>query len=348
MEPLENIMSWVDNEFAERVFSVLPRFRKVTTSGQFKLNARCPICGDSQKDAFKARFWAYPVNDSLRVHCFNCDYADWFNVFLKEQEPDLYRDYLLEKRKEQVFDRPIETKTEISEKLTAKLIIEKLDYCERLDRLPEEHPIIKYVLARCIPKDKLKRLWFTNQWPALVNSVNPGTYKNETNEPRLVIPIFNKQGKIESFQGRALRKDAPQKYITIKAHESATKIYGLDTVDESKDVYVMEGPIDSLFVDNAIAITGGSLDLGSMPFKDKRVWVMDHEPRHPDTIKRMKRLIDSGERVVFWDKSPWGSKDVNDMIRKDGATASQIMSYIESNSASGLEAKMRFSKYAKV
>lgn len=338
-------MSWVDNEFAEKVFSVLPRFRRVNGS-QFKLNARCPICGDSQKDEFKARFWCYPAGDSLRVHCFNCDYDNWFNVFLKENDQDLYREYILEKRKESIYDSPI-NKTAAKEPEPVQEFIEKLDHCERLDRLSKDHPIVKYVKARCIPDSALKRLWFTNQWPALVNSVNPGTYSNEKNEPRLVIPIFSREGKIESFQGRALRKDAPQKYITIKANENSSKIYGLDTVKDG-DVYVTEGPIDSLFIPNAIAITGGSLDLDIVPFKDRRVWVMDHEPRHEDTIKRMKRLVDANERVVFWDKSPWSSKDINDMVMKEKATASEILDYIKQNTASGLQAKMRLSRYSKV
>lgn len=57
----------------------------------------------------------------------------------------------------------------------------------------------------------------------MVNSIAPGTYKKEISEPRLVIPIYNANGKAESFQGRALKKDAPQKYITIKAYPEATK-----------------------------------------------------------------------------------------------------------------------------
>ncbi len=340
-------MSWVDTEFAIRAISHLPKFRHVTTSSTFKLNCRCPICGDSQKDMNKARFWIFDAGQGLRCHCFNCEYNKWLSQYLKDNEPDLYREYLLEKRKEQVFDKP--KTVEPSEKINAKLpVIEKLNFCERLDRLPKEHPIVKYVTARCIPSTSWKRLWFTNQWPSLVNSVNPGTYKNETNEPRLVIPIFNKKGEIESFQGRALRKNAPQKYITIKAHEHATKIYGLDTLDESKLVFVMEGPIDSLFIDNAIAITGGSLDLAQVPCNGNRAWIMDNEPRHPDTIKRMKRLVDAGERVVFWDKSPWKSKDINDMIMKEGATASEITCYINQNISQGLMAKLRLDKYARV
>lgn len=307
-----------------------------------------PICGDSKTDEHKARFWAYPVKDSIRVHCFNCDQDMWLSQYLKEFEQDLYREYLLEKRKEQVYEKAPVKKVEISDKFKAKLPkIESLPTCERLDTLPPAHPIIKYVNDRCIPKDKFKRLWFTMEWPKLVNSVNPGTYKHETNEPRLVIPIFNKEKEIESFQGRALRKNDPRKYMTIKAHDEASKIYGLDTVDDRKLVFFLEGPIDSLFVDNGCAITGGSLALEDVPFPGNRAWIMDHEPRHPDTIKRMKKLIDNGESIVMWDKSPWPSKDINDMIKNDGATAEQIDEYINANVCAGLVAKMRFSKYAK-
>lgn len=341
-------MSWLDREFAIRALSHQPKFRQVT-NGDFKLNCRCPICGDSQKDMHKARFWAYPTKDgtSMRIHCFNCDVDMYLSKYLKEYEEDIYRDYLVEWRKEQALGKT-RPKVEVSEKIVAKMpTIEKLDYCERIDRLNLNHPIVKYVASRCIPKSAWNRLWFTMQWPALCNSIKPGTYKNETNEPRLVIPIRNEQKEIESFQGRALRKDAPQKYITIKAHDDATKIYGLDTADARKRVWVMEGPIDSLFIPNSIAITGGSLDLNQVPFKETRVWVMDSEQRHPDTIKRMKRLIEAGERIVFWDKAIWPSKDINDMVKDDGATPEQILDYMNKNTEQGLMAKMRLSRYAR-
>lgn len=342
-------MSYVDKEFAVRAMQYLPKYRQVTGS-DFKLNARCPICGDSQKDMHKARFWAYPTkDDSIRVHCFNCDTDMFLSKYLNEYDPDLYREYILEKRKEQTFSSKTVKKVDVSDKFKAKMpVIERLNFCERLDRLPVNHPIVKYVRARCIPEHVFDRLWFTTDWPKLVNSVNPGTYSKEIPEPRLVIPIFNKDKEIESFQGRALRKDAPQKYITIKAHEEATKIYGLDTADERQRVWVMEGPIDSLFIKNSIAITGGSLDLNMVPFKETRVWVMDHEPRHPDTIKRMKRLVDANERVVFWDNSPWNSKDINDMVKKEGASIKDIEKYMNENVAQGLMAKMRLSKYSKI
>lgn len=337
---------WIDNEFAYRALAHLPKFTQVNNSSTFKLRFRCPVCGDSKTDQNKARGWYYGDSNEGNIHCYNCNYHAPIGIYLKEFEPDLYREYIFEIRKEKGKSRPVEKPKELP-KQPEKKIIKSLPSCVRLDKLAEDHPIIKYVKARCIPKDKWKYLWFTTEWPKLVNSIAPGTYKKEIPEPRLVIPIYNANGKAESFQGRALKKDAPQKYITIKAYPEATKIYGVERVKDG-DVYVLEGPIDSLFIENGIAITGGQLDLEIVPFKDRRVWVLDNEPRHPDTIKRMTKLVDAGERVMFWDKSPWKSKDVNDMIKKEGATPEQIMEYMKNNIAQGLMAKMRLSKYAKI
>lgn len=342
-------MSYIDREFAVRALSYQPRYREVTGS-TFKANCRCKVCGDSQKDSHKARFWAYtnPSDGVVYVKCFNCDYSTHISKYIKEFEPDLHREYMVEKYKENAFGRQRNEVAEAPKEPEKTPVIEELAFCERIDTLPEEHPIVKYVKSRCIPSNVWNRLWFTNKWPALVNSVNPGTYKNETNEPRLVIPIFNGKKEIESFQGRALRKDAPQKYITIKAHPEASKVYGVDKIDERKRVWVMEGPIDSLFIPNSIAITGGTLALEAVPYAETRVWVMDNEPRHPDTIKRMKKLVEAGEAVMFWDNAPWHTKDINEMVKSEGATPEQIESYMADNVAQGLMARMRLSKYAKV
>lgn len=265
-------------------------------------------------------------------------------TYLKDREEELYREWLLERRRENNTFKP-QAEKPIEEKFTKKMpVIEKLNFCTRLDTLPEAHPIVKYVANRKIPKDVYRRLWFTKEWQKLVNSISPGTYAHERGECRLVIPMFDSNGDIQSFQGRALGP-SPNKYITIKAHEDASKIYGIDTINGNKTVWFMEGPIDSLFIPNAGAITGGSIDLHEVPYASTRVWVLDQEPYHPDTCKRMSRLIDAGERVVMWDKCPWPSKDVNDMILKDGATPEALVEYFKANTVSGLQARLRFGRW---
>uniref|UniRef100_A0AB38ZCL5 DNA primase n=1 Tax=Acinetobacter phage vB_AbaSt_W16 TaxID=3116434 RepID=A0AB38ZCL5_9CAUD len=344
--------SFIDDEYALQYFSLQRNFKQVGAM-PLKLNCSCPVCGDSAKDAFMARFWYYEHKGTKFVHCYNCDYSNSFGMFLREYDEDAFKNYQMAQFKEGAhktnnrYTQPGKELYVQPKKADVVKHIEKLDYCQRLDTLPKSHPIIKYVEARKIPTEKYNRLWFTSQWQELCNKVKPGTFAKVMPEYRLVIPIFNKDGQIESFQGRAL-KESRVKYITIKVDEESTKIYGQDTVDESKPVLMLEGPLDSLFLSNACAITGGKLSLDQVPYEGNRIWVMDNECRHEDTLKRMQSLIDAGENVCFWDSAPWPSKDINDMIVKDGATPEQIEDYILNNYASGLMAKVRMMKYRKI
>lgn len=339
--------SWIDNDYAIQYFSLQPRY-KLVSSLPMRLNCRCPVCGDSVKDKFKARFWFYYWKNAPMVHCYNCDYSSGFSNFLKEYDEDLFNEYQMEKFKESASGKkPIPKKVEVK-KEQSKVVNDLVD-CTRIDLLPETHPIIKYVENRKIPKAKWDRLWFTSKWQHLCNKINEGTFENPKPEHRLVIPIRNAAGKIESFQGRSLVKNSKIKYMTIKADENSTKIYGQDTIDDSiPHVMIFEGPIDSLFVENGLAITGGSLSLDVVPYKDRRIWVLDNEPRHPDTIKRMNKLIEAGEKVCFWDAAPWKSKDINDMVKNENADPSDIQKYILDNSESGLMAKVRMIKFCKI
>lgn len=342
------MFSFVDNEFALRYFQYQRNFTQQTSP--YKLNCSCPICGDSATDRSKARFWYYHWKGSNLVHCFNCDYTCNISRFLEEQDPVLYREYIMEKRKEESFGLDTKKFEPVmpSEKIKAKLVvIPQLDFCVRLDTLPKNHPIIKYVMGRKIPESVWNRLFFTSEWQKLVNQTKH-TFDNPRPEYRLVIPFYNTKNEIESYQGRALSPNAKQKYMTIKACEDASKIYGTKWVDPTKPVCVFEGPIDSMFIPNSIAIAGGSLDLDKVPYADQRIWVLDNEPRHPDTIKRMTKLIESGEKVLFWDNAPWASKDVNEMIKEDGATPELVEEYIMNNYEQGMMAKVRMLKYCKI
>ena len=73
--------------------------------------------------------------------------------------------------------------------------------------------------------------------------------------PRLVIPFFDKSGKMFAYQGRAFGNETPR-YITLKLVSEKEKIYGLERIDFDSHVFVVEGPIDSLFIDNCLAVAG--------------------------------------------------------------------------------------------
>ena len=124
--------------------------------------------------------------------------------------------------------------------------------------------------------------------------------------------------------------------------ESRPKLYGLDDVNSSKSVYVVEGPIDSMFVNNCIAMAGSDVRL---PYKNV-VMIYDNEPRSREIVKKIEKSIDMGRKVVVW-PSKIQYKDINDMIM-NGYSKADIDLILSENTHEGLSAKMALSVWKKV
>ena len=153
--------------------------------------------------------------------------------------------------------------------------------------------------------------------------------------------MYDEDKNIIGFQGRSLGPNNV-KYITVMLDEDAPKIYGLDKIDKKKTIYILEGPFDTTFVENSVAMCGSDLDIGSFGWSDY-IWVFDNEPRNREIIKRIDKTISRGDKVVIWPSSI-KEKDVNDMIN----AGQDVSSVLESNVYSGLKAKIKFNNWKKV
>mgnify|MGYP000453962962 CR=1 FL=1 len=165
----------------------------------------------------------------------------------------------------------------------------------------------------------------------------------ENDHPRLVIPFFDEKDNMFAFQGRAFGKEEP-KYITIILNSLKEKVYGLNRVDWKKTVYVVEGPIDSLFLDNCVATAQSDLRI-----KDRKgnvVLVPDNEPRNEQIVKQIEKFINNNYSVVLWPESI-KEKDINDMVIA-GYTKEQVQEIITDNTFSGAAAQLRFSEWRKI
>tara|TARA_Y100001951_G_scaffold104787_1_gene117878 strand:- start:62023 stop:63045 length:1023 start_codon:yes stop_codon:yes gene_type:complete len=320
----------------------------VTSDNPLRINFRCHVCGDSKEDPHKKRGWFVELDGEMFYKCFNCDYSNHISEYLKEHHPARYTDYLMDQRKERyAFDSFKKDKKEKPKAVMPKRKIEKLEHCVNVKDLDDNHPIKKYIRDnRLIPKRFWKDIFFTSKWKSLANHIKPETYSYEYDENRIVVALRDSNGDIQSVQGRALSKDTNAKYITIKPHDKASKLYGCDRVDESKDVFCFEGAFDSMFVENGIAITGGTLDPDMIPYEN-RVWVLDNEPRAIDTVKRIEKLIEMGERVVIFDSCLFTGKDINRMIQ-NGASIKDINEYLREHIYSGNMARLKFNSWRKV
>jgi transcription elongation factor Elf1 len=340
-------MLYIDAKYAAILGSQLRNFRTVKP---YLWNFSCPVCGDSTTKKTKARGYLFQLKTELVYKCHNCGLSCNFGNLLKRVNSSLYDEYVLERYKENASKytdhKDVGKFVPETKSVAVEWEDEVLSSLKRLDKLDREHPAVKYLIKRKIPEKFWSKLYFAPRFKAFVNSVEPKFQEPIVDDhPRMIIPYFNKHGKCFAFQGRAYGDEQP-KYYTIKVGEDVEKIYGLDRVDYAKRIYVVEGPIDSLFLPNAIAVSGSSFDTPTIrQLLTNATIVMDNEPRNKDIVKQMSKYIDSGFNVVMYPDNV-EEKDINDMILS-GRTPQEVLELINTNTFSGMEAKLKFADWRK-
>ena len=325
-------MDFVDVKYIGFLSPRLEKFKKIKNN---LYNFRCPICGDSKKNKTRARGYLYQVKNNTNYKCHNCGINVSFNNFLKEVDPNMYKQYSFEKFKEGHTGRnfPVEEPKFSFD----KPVFKKSDVQIDLPKASENSRSKEYLENRKLDPYKFYYSENFKSWSNLLKFTFDNT---ENDEPRIVIPLIY-QNSLVGFQGRALGP-SKIKYITIMLDDNAPKIYGIDKVEKNKTVYITEGPFDSTFIHNAIALCGADGDVGKWGISDC-VWIYDNEPRNAEIHRRIEQCINRGDKVVIWPSSI-KEKDINDMI----LTGLDVQSVIELNTYSGLEAKLKFTTWKKI
>jgi len=331
--------SYIDLKFINDLSGRLSQFKKKT---DYLFNFRCPHCGDSQKSKTKARAYLYRVKNDMFFKCHNCGQGQNLANFIKFIDPKLYEQYLLERYKKSA---PATPKPKFDFKPTKFTNQTPIDDLKSIKDLPEDHPARLYCVNRKIPEKYFDKLFLSDKFMTLVNEVKPNTYKITKDHPRLIIPFYDTTGKVFAFQGRAFGKEQP-KYLTIKLDENKQKVYGLDKVSFQKPIYITEGPIDSLFIDNCLAAGGADLFLKNKIPNDQITYIFDNEPRNKEIVKRMYKVIEQDFNVVIWPED-LQLKDVNDMIMS-GLTKLELQDIISNNTYSKLSALTKLNYWKKI
>ena len=323
-------MDLVDSKYIGLISSRLQKFKKVKTD---LYNFRCPICGDSQKNKNKTRGYLYQVKNNTNFKCHNCGASMSLNNFLKQMDTTLHKQYTLEKFKEGhtgknfVVEEP-------------KFDFKKPVFKQSID-LPKasSNSVAKeYLEKRKLDPDKF---YYAEGFKRWTNTQKKTFSTIGRDEPRIIIPMYGEDKNLIGFQGRALDK-SPNKYITIMIQEEAPKIYGLEKINRDLPIYLVEGPFDSTFVTNSVALCGSDGDIRCLE-GSSIIFVYDNEPRNREIVGRIERCIERNESVVIW-PSNVKEKDINDMI----LAGHDVQSVLESNTYSGLEAKIKFNNWKKI
>lgn len=342
-------MLYIDITYANRLGSYLRNFKH---KSQYLWNYSCVVCGDSASKQNKARGYIYRQKTGLFCKCHKCGYSTNLGNLIKFVDANLYSEYVMERYKGNAKPRNDHRKIEEAIPLLKTIKLDLLEdnvlsKLKRVDKLADTHYATKYLTKRKIPIDLWHLFYYTPKFFKYVNeNIKHQFPKLEQDHPRLIIPFFNAFGKCFALQGRAFGKEIP-KYYTIKIDDTEEKIFGLERVDYSKRILITEGPIDSLLLPNALAVSGSSFDSPTIKqILTNATIISDNEPRHPEIVKIIGKNIDKGFSVCLMPES-FKHKDINDAIIA-GMDISDIVNIINDNTFSGIGAKLRFATWKKV
>ena len=330
-------MSFIDTKYITLISGQLQKF---TQKDSNLYNFRCPYCGDSQKNKSKARGYIFQKRNDMVFKCHNCGVGRTFTNFLKDQNMRLHDEYVMERWKVGLTGRNTQTKK-------PDFRVEKPDFnrarygigLDPISKLNNTHPAREYLERRQIKE--LSQFYYCPKFKEWVNSQKEVFDNLKRDSPRIIIPLKDTDGNMFGFQGRSLYANAKLRYITVMLDESKPKIYGLDRVDPEKPVYVTEGPFDSHFIGNAIAMCGSDVDLSSLDYQF--VFVYDNEPRSREIVKKINTTIESGNSVVIF-PSNVTQKDLNDMA----LAGHNVQNLVKQNTYKGLEAQLKFNVWKRV
>ena len=322
---------------------------KMVSSKKDTYNFRCNICGDSKKNKIKKRGYIFKdkKNGGYYYKCFNCgDKRIPLITYTKIYFPDLYTRFIYNNILNQKKVQSIENdKSKIKYKYNSNEELLSL-----LTKWNKNHISKQYLDYRKIPINKRSELYFIGDLNILLEYINInqiGCYKllNYTS-PRIVIPVYTRdRNKIIGFVCRSVLKADPVRYYNIKISEEPL-LLGLDKINTSKSIYIVEGYFDSLFLSNSIS-TNSAVNFNSayqfcLDINQEPIFIFDNESHNKDIIKMMKRFIDMNEKVVIFSSFPFEGKGLNSMMMKNNI---DLEGELSKRIYQGLQAKLEYDKW---
>ena len=334
---------WLDQKYIG-ILSI--RLDKFTRKSEYLYNFRCPICGDSQTNRNKARGYLFAKAGGMFYKCHNCSASMSLGSLIKQIDPSLYKEYSMERYKNGLTGIKAAHKPTFTFKSTT--FPSKNFYSNiltPLSKLNQSHEAWKYVIKRKLPEDKANTLFYVSDVSKLTE-INPN-YKDRiiTHESRIVIPFYNFEKQLIGLSARAISENHIR-YITMRIVENDIHmLYNIENVNVQQRCYVTEGPFDSMFLPNSIAVCNSNLKTALHHVKN-HVLIYDNQPRNKEIVREIKNAIAANANVCIWPNNI-KEKDINDMIIA-GKTQDEVYTIINKNTFHGLEAMINFNKWKRV
>ena len=339
---------WRDEKYLRLLSPQLDRFSQ---KHAHTFNFRCPLCGDSEKVQSKARGYIFPKNQTLIFKCHNCSVALPFSALLKRMSRRLYDEYLLEGLRD---ERPVQPAPDTVTKAPT-FILRDSDLSIHVQPLPAVKAlhnrlwdVYHFVENRKLPASTFEHLYATDSARTWLTPLvgHDKAIKVDDDVLYLVMPLRLPDG---TWFGAQVRAIFEKTYVTFRWAHEPLKIFGLDRLNTTQPVTVVEGPLDSFFLPNTLAAMGSDLygavqvafGANVLPRSTPLVFCWDNEPRNREVVRLMRTAVRLHESVVIWPREY--PKDINDMAKAGLPFADTIRTH----TFTGLRAELEFAQWCK-
>lgn len=329
---------FVDSTYIGMMGPKLSLFRR---QKQNLYNFRCPICGDSASNQYKSRGYFY-LNDSgdgFNYICHNCGASQSLYTFIKLLFPEYLKAYSFEK-----FMQNGSRSSFVEEAIPFKKLEAADDLVLPVDMLSDDHPAVSYLLnERRLPRRLLEKFFYVDEYVSWLKQTTKNDDIKISEHPRILIPYVDDNDNIYRYIARSIDPKITPKYLYTDV-DVGSSFYNWYNVDRSRRVHVFEGAIDSMLIDNSIAIGNAKYSRGDLSSLSDYVIVPDNEPRNFFVVKSIEKAIDAGHPVCIWPE--YYGKDINAAIIS-GYSPEFIQDVIDQNVYSGIRAKLKLDRWRK-
>lgn len=288
-----------------------PLFKKY----QNVFNAECPVCKEGKSSGRSRRLFFFPLKNYL--YCHNCSKSwkpfEWVKEVTSLTVPEILKK---NKQKSQITSEQPLVVVPTNTQEAVSIVLEDLpqDSIDLTDTAQlnfyQDNEVVKLAAKYCCERRLISAV---NTCHKFYISLTDKVHKN-----RLIIPFFV-NGKISCYQSRALDKKQFPKYLTKFGEKD---VFGLDNINsEIPYVFIFEGPIDSMFVQNGVAIA--SLTATEHQHKQltaligyELIYVFDNDENNQQTSNKIEKHIKDGKTVFIWPTEFNNFKDFNEVCCK--------------------------------
>lgn len=313
--------------------------RPIHKKYQNSFNAECPVCKEGKSQGRSRRLYYFPAKEYF--YCHNCSRSwrpfDWVKEVTNLTFPEII------KRNNERLQRTENTSKNASFNTQQLKSIEVPDLPDNSIDITDNAQLAYYnnnkfvSLAKSYCENR-RLLTAVNSCKKFYVSLEDKVHKN-----RLVIPFYDMDNKPVCYQTRALTENQFPRYLTKFGEKH---LFNLNNINSSIPyVFVFEGPIDSMFVKNGVAIAALSPTHKQETYLQnligyELIYVFDNDKNNKQTSKRIQKHIADGKKVFVWPTEFRQFKDFNEVCCK--LKLNEVpWKFVVKNSASGPEAVIK-------